>query len=138
MENCIFCQIIKKELPASIIFEDEQVLAFLEINPLAEGHTLVVPKEHFENIFDIEEDLLKKIIFVSKKISEKMKEALGTEGVNLVQRSGIVAEQGVFHFHLHIIPRKKNDNINLENWWRQKTKEISPEKLEEIASKLAI
>jgi len=138
MQDCIFCKIVKKELPAFIFYEDEFVIGFLDINPLVEGHTLVVPKKHYESIFDIEEEVLQKIISVSQKISKRIKEALRVEGINLVNASGTAAEQSVPHFHLHIIPRRAGDEINLASWWRSKVKQIDKEKLKELAEKLKI
>lgn len=138
MQDCIFCKIVKKELPAFIFYEDEFVIAFLDINPLVEGHTLVVPKTHYESIFDIDEEVLQKIISVSQKISKRIKEALRVEGVNLVNASGAAAGQSVPHFHLHIIPRGAGDEINLASWWRSKVKQIDKEKLKELAERLKI
>lgn len=138
MQDCIFCKIVKKELPAFIFYEDEFVIGFLDINPLVEGHTLVVPKTHYESIFDIDEEALQKIISVSQKISKRIKEALRVEGVNLINASGVVAGQSVPHFHLHIIPRRAGDEINLASWWRSKVKEVDKEKLKELAEKLKI
>lgn len=137
-KDCVFCKIIKKEIPAFFLYEDKFVIAFLDINPLAAGHTLVVPKKHFVDIFDINKEMLKRIISVAQKVSQKMKRVLRVNGVNLVNFSGVYADQSVFHFHLHIIPREKGDNIDLDSWWQTKTKEIENQKLKEIASKLKI
>ncbi len=138
MKDCIFCKIINKEIPANFIYEDEYVIAFLDVNPLAEGHTLVVPRKHFENIFDIDKEVLERIISVAKRISQRMKEVLGASGVNLMNASGISAEQSVFHFHLHIIPRKDGDDTDFSSWWQTKVKKLNEEKLKELASKLKI
>lgn len=138
MEDCVFCEIIKNKIPSHKIFEDKYVLAFLEIKPLADGHTLLIPKKHFESIFDIEEKYLEKIIVAAKNISKKMEKELDVQGVNLFQRSGLAAEQGVFHFHLHIVPRKKGDGINLDNWWMPKTKKANENELKTLAKKLKI
>lgn len=113
------------------------VLAFLDANPLSNGHTLVVPKKHAENIFDIEEEYLERIFLISKKIAQKMKTSLGIDGVNLYHASGVHAEQTVFHFHLHIIPRKQDDNICFTRAITKKTN-ISDEEFRAIADKLKI
>lgn len=110
--DCVFCKIINNELPSFKVYEDEFVLAFLDISPAAKGHTLVVPKEHFENIFDISENYLEKIIVVAKKISQKMINTGLAEGVNLYEANGVSAEQVVPHFHLHVIPRVSGDDID--------------------------
>jgi len=136
MENCIFCKIAKGEIPSAKIYEDEKVFAFLELNPLAEGHTLLIPKKHFQDIFDIDQGDLESLAAAAKKIALKLKEAFGAEGVNLVQRSGKAAEQGVFHFHLHIIPRKNGDGIEMDKWWFEKAEPVSPERLQAAAEKI--
>ncbi|MDD4624932.1 MAG: HIT family protein [Candidatus Paceibacterota bacterium] len=136
MDDCIFCKIIKGEVPAVKVYEDEKTFAFLELNPLAEGHTLLIPKNHASDIFDIDSEDLKALAAAAKKISLKMKESFKAEGVNLVQRSGKAAEQGVFHFHLHIIPRKAGDNIDMDRWWFEKADAFSIEDLRETAKKI--
>ncbi|MFA5742784.1 MAG: HIT family protein [Candidatus Paceibacterota bacterium] len=136
MENCIFCKIISGEIPSAKIYEDEKVFAFLELNPLAKGHTLLIPKKHAQDIFDISQEDLKDIIEAAQKISLKLKEAFGAEGVNLVQRSGKAAEQGVFHFHLHIIPRKIGDGIEMDRWWFEKAEAAFLEDLKVAAEKI--
>lgn len=104
MEDCIFCKIIKGEVPSYKIYEDDFVYAFLDINPSSPGHTLVIPKKHSENIFDIDKDDLERVIMVSKKISQKMKD-LGCDGINIYNNNGKDSGQIVFHFHMHIVPR---------------------------------
>ncbi len=113
MENCIFCNIVKGEIEGAKIWEDDDVLALLDIHPLTKGHCLVIPKKHFENIFDIDEEILKKIIVEAKHISGKLKNALSADGIRLSQSNGKAAGQAVFHFHLHIIPRYENDGLPL-------------------------
>lgn len=137
-KSCIFCQIINKQIPAKIIYEDTEVIAFLDINPLSLGHSLIVPKKHAENIFDIEEKVLQNIFSVAKKISLKVKEKLGAEGVNLFQASGRAAEQSIPHFHLHVVPRRSSDEINLNEWWSTKIKKLDDSQLEEIARLIRI
>jgi histidine triad (HIT) family protein len=135
-DRCIFCAITVKQIPANIIYEDEKVLAFLDINPLTEGHTLVIPKNHAENIFDISKEDLKHISVVGQKIAIKMKEAIYADGVDLIQASGQAADQQVPHFHLHVIPRKNEDQLGLREWWVSRTQKIGPERLSELAEKL--
>ena len=112
MEDCIFCKIIKGEIPAYKIYEDDLVLAFLDNHPVAKGHTLIIPKEHAKDIFEIDGKTLERIASISKKVALKMKENLGVGAVNLYHASGSEAEQTVFHFHLHVIPRKAGDGFN--------------------------
>jgi len=113
-------------------------LAFLDINPVVAGHVLIVPKKHFENIFDIEEDYLKAIIKAAKNISLKMKETLKVEGVNLYQANGSIAGQTVFHFHLHLLPRVEGDGIDFIKLMGKAVKKIEKQEMEEIRNKLAI
>ncbi len=134
--DCIFCKIINNEVPSFKVYEDDFVLAFLDINPATMGHTLVIPKKHFENIFDIEDEYLKKIIVVAKKIAEKMKEK-GFGGVNFYHASDRVAEQGVFHFHLHVIPRVEGDGIDFTKSLNSISK-FNSEDFEEIRNKITL
>jgi histidine triad (HIT) family protein len=135
-QKCIFCAIANKQIPANIIYEDERVLAFLDINPLAEGHTLVIPKYHAENIFDISEEDLKHISVVAQKIANRMKESINAEGVDLIQTSGQAADQQVPHFHLHVIPRKEEDQLGFREWWVSRVHKIGPERMNELTEKL--
>lgn len=112
MTNCIFCKIVNGEIPCYKIYENEKVMAFLDANPVAKGHTLIVPKNHFENIFDIDEEKLKEIVSVSKKIALNIKENLNADGINFIQNNGSLAGQAVFHYHLHVIPRFENDKLS--------------------------
>ena len=136
-QKCIFCAIASKQIPSSVIYEDEKVLGFLDINPLTEGHTLVIPKYHAENVFDISEEDLKHISAVAQRIADKMREAINAEGVDLFQASGQAADQQVPHFHLHVIPRKTGDQLSLHEWWVSQIKKVEPEKLNELARQLA-
>ena len=113
-ENCIFCKIVKKELPCFKVYEDDLVLAFLNINPVTLGHTLLIPKKHFENIFDIDENILERIAEVSKKIALKM-ESIDAEGVTVFQSNGKIAEQEIMHYHMHLIPRRKSDTFRINS-----------------------
>jgi len=136
MENCLFCKIANGEIPSAKVFENDKVFAFLDINPIAKGHCLVIPKDHFENIFDIEEDIFKNITSTAKKIAKQMKINLQADGVNLVNASGKEAEQSVFHFHLHVVPRYQSDGLEMNKWWQSKIKKFTEEELKEIASKI--
>ena len=112
MDNCIFCKIIKKEIPSHKIYEDEKTYAFLDISDDVYGHTLVIPKNHCVNIFDCSKDDLQAMSNAVQKISNHYKD-IGFDGVNIFSSNGECAEQGVFHFHIHIFPRKNNDNLKL-------------------------
>ena len=111
MSECIFCQIIRKEAPASIVYEDEQVVAFLSNRPVNEGHTLVVPKKHYENIYDIPEEEAAYLFKIVKRVAHAVKDATGAEGIRIVQNNGEAAGQVIFHLHVHIIPMKPHNQI---------------------------
>ena len=134
--DCIFCKIINNELPSFKIYEDEFVLAFLDINPAAEGHALVIPKKHFENIFGMEEIYLQRVIAVAQKIAEKMIDIGLAEGINLYQANGRVAEQVVPHFHLHVVPRNTNDKLNFTQKGLLPIDKLTNEEFETIKQKL--
>ncbi len=109
--DCIFCNIVTGNIPAKKLFENEDVLAFLDINPLTNGHCLVIPKKHYESIFDIDKEILQKVTIAAQDISIKIKKSLRPVGVNLVSNNGKKAGQRVFHFHVHIIPRYQEEEM---------------------------
>ncbi len=106
---CVFCKIISKEIPASIIYEDEDVCAFLDVAQVTDGHTLVMPKEHVDNILDCPPVLLSKIFSVTQMLSKDIVQKLDAKGVNVLTNANPVAGQSVMHFHVHIIPRFTED-----------------------------
>ena len=103
-EPCTFCKIVRGEAPASPVYEDETVIAFLSIQPINVGHTLVVPKKHYENIYEISEEEVAYLYKIVKKVSTAVKKAVGAEGIRILQNNGEAAGQVVFHFHVHVIP----------------------------------
>lgn len=111
MDNCLFCKIIKREIPCYKIYEDEYTLAFLDIAKDVDGHTLVIPKKHFSSILDCDEETLNHVMNTTKLISNHYVEKCGFSGVNLINNNGSSAEQAIPHLHIHIIPRIENDNI---------------------------
>jgi len=133
MEKCIFCKIVKGEIPSYKVYEDELVLAFLDITPANDGHTLIIPKLHRENIFDIKKEELERVALVAKRVAEKCKEALGEGECNIIHSTGKSAGQEVMHFHMHVVPRKESDGMNI---WSGK----NPKKpdFDKIARKLKI
>ena len=109
---CIFCKIIKGEIPSYKIYEDEYTYAFLDIAKDVDGHTLVVPKKHVVNVLDCDVETLNHVMNTIKKICNHYVENCGYEGCNIINASGKEAQQSVFHLHFHIIPRKKDDGVN--------------------------
>lgn len=132
-KDCLFCKIIKNEIPSEKIYEDEHTFAFLDINPVNIGHTLLIPKTHSQNIFDVETRALEKIAPVLKKLSLSIKEAVGADGINIISNNGGAAGQLVFHLHLHIIPRFSDDG--LKHWHG---KNYSKEEMSETAEKIKL
>jgi histidine triad (HIT) family protein len=118
MHTCIFCQIINKEIPSKVVFETDEVLGIIPKEQIAKGHTLLIPKQHFKDIFDIEEEILQEIAVSAKKLSQTFIETHQATGVNILHASGKDAQQSVFHFHIHIVPRYPNDKLDL--WLRGK------------------
>lgn len=110
MNECLFCKIINNEIPSYVIFEDEIVKVFLDINPSTNGDCLIVPKKHYENMIDIDLDTLNHINIISKKIYVLLKEKLNCEGITFVQNNEL--GQDIKHFHLHVTPRYKDDLIS--------------------------
>jgi len=114
MQDCIFCKIVKGEIPSSKIYEDDSVLAFLDISPINKGHALVIPKQHYVNLFDLPEAEFHKIASAVKKVSAAVKEATGAAGINVLQANEKAAGQEVMHFHAHIIPRFEGDGAGFK------------------------
>lgn len=113
MDNCIFCKIANGEIPSNTIYEDDLFRVILDNGPATKGHALVLPKEHYANLFEIPEDVAAGAVKVAKKVAGTMKEKLSCDGLNLVQNNGETAGQTVMHFHLHIIPRYENDGQHI-------------------------
>ena len=105
MENCIFCKIANKEIPGKIVYEDDLCLAFLDLSQTTNGHTLVVPKTHYQNILDVDKEVLSHLIKVTKKLTNQIITNLDAKGANVLTNANEVAGQTVMHFHIHIIPR---------------------------------
>ena len=109
MDSCIFCMIAAGDIPSRRIYEDESCIAILDVNPAAEGHTLIIPKEHHKDITEVDEAVLGHLFGVAKMVGTRQKERLNADGFNVVQNNGAAAGQTVPHFHIHVIPRFEND-----------------------------
>ena len=129
MNECIFCKIIKGEVPADKIYEDDNFFAFLDITPVNLGHTLLIPKEHHKDLFDIPDDTLCEIGPVIKKIAEAVKEGTKADGINIGMNNGPAAGQVVFHAHIHIMPRFSDDGYKL--WHGKEHDEVNSKKTAE-------
>ncbi len=116
-EDCIFCKIAAGEIPSRAIYEDDLFKVILDIEPATKGHALIIPKNHYDNVFDLGKSETEVIFPLAQKLATRMKEELGCDGLNIVQNNGEVANQTVKHFHLHLIPRYENDiNHDKLNW----------------------
>lgn len=113
--DCIFCKIIAGEIPSFKLYEDDDTFAFMDINPASEGHALVIPKEHSEDVHAVSHAAIAATVGTAKKIATAIDETLAPDGMNLVQCNGPAAAQSVMHFHMHVLPRSKGDNLEL-NW----------------------
>ena len=107
--NCIFCKIANGEIPSRTIAETDMFRVVLDVGPATKGHALILPKEHYKNLYDLPEETAAEAIKLAKKVALTMKDKLGCDGVNIVQNNEEVAGQTVFHFHMHVIPRYKED-----------------------------
>lgn len=130
--DCIFCKIVSGDLPSAKVYEDDDVLAFMDIFPANPGHLLVIPKQHYRNIFDIPPEIAGKIMEAGARIANAIKSALNPDGLNLFQSNEPAGFQVVFHFHLHLVPRWENDSIVLP--W--KPEEGDSEQICEVADQI--
>lgn len=131
-ENCIFCKIAAGEIPSATIYEDDDFRVILDIEPASKGHALILPKEHFANLYELSDEVAAKALIVAKKVISKMTDIVGCDGYNVVQNNGVAAGQTVFHFHIHLIPRYKEDQVNIT--WKQGS--LTEEVKTEILSKM--
>lgn len=130
--ECIFCKIANGEIPSTTLYEDNDFRVILDVNPASKGHTLILPKKHAENLYDLPDETASKALVLAKNMASKIEKALECDGLNLVQNNGETAGQTVFHLHMHIIPRYKNDSVKL-GW---KPGKLSDAMREELLSAL--
>ena len=116
--DCVFCKMIAGEIPCFKLHEDDDTLAFMDINPASEGHALVIPKEHSADVHGISDAAISSTVVTAKKIASAIEKTLNPGGLNLVQCNGPAAAQSVLHFHMHVLPRKEGDELKL-NWGLQ-------------------
>ena len=129
-DNCIFCKIANGEIPSATLYEDEDFRVILDLGPASKGHALILPKEHAANIYELPDELAAKAMVVAKKVAATLKDGLKCDGLNIVQNNGEPAGQTVFHFHMHLIPRYKGDNVHVKVAWDQGS--LTEEDKEEI------
>lgn len=112
-DNCIFCKIANGEIPSATLYEDQDFRVILDLNPAAKGHALILPKKHAANLFELPDETASKALVLAKKIGSTLQEDLHADGINVLQNNGEAAGQTVFHFHMHVIPRKQGDTVNM-------------------------
>lgn len=134
--NCIFCKISGGEIPSKTIYEDGEFRVILDISPATKGHALILPKEHYANIYEMPEETAARVMILARKLAVHMKETLKCDGLNIVQNNGEAAGQTVFHFHMHLIPRYKQDGNEDKLCWKHL--ELSEEELQAIHQKLKL
>ena len=131
-ENCIFCKLAGGEIPTATLYEDEDFRVILDANPAAKGHALIIPKEHYANLYELDDELAGKVLVLAKKMITKLTDILGCDGYNIVQNNGEAAGQTVFHLHMQLIPRFKDDGVGV-TW---KMGELTEEDKNDILSKM--
>ncbi|MDO4474254.1 MAG: HIT family protein [Eubacteriales bacterium] len=131
-DNCIFCKIANGEIPSATLYEDDDFRVILDLGPATKGHALILPKEHYPNLYELPDDLAGKAIVLAKNMIKKLTKALGCDGYNVVQNNGEAAGQTVFHFHMHLIPRYNGDDAGF-GW---KVGELTEEDKADILDKI--
>lgn len=131
-QNCIFCKIANGEISSKTLYEDDKFRVILDLGPATKGHALILPKEHYKNLYELPDELAGDAMILAKKMMIQMTEKLHCEGFNLVQNNGDLAGQTVYHFHLHMIPRYQADRQTI-GW---KPQEVSQDQLEEIRKEI--
>lgn len=131
-EDCIFCKIANGEVVSQTLYEDDNFRVILDLGPATKGHALIIPKEHYANLYELPEEQAGDAMKVAKKMAAKMTERLGCEGFNLIQNNGDLAGQTVFHFHMHMIPRYRADGQTI-GW---KPQEVTQEELAEVKKQI--
>lgn len=131
--NCIFCRIISGDIPSATVYEDEFFRAIMDISPAAKGHVLILPQKHSDNLLELDAESASHALSVAQKIARAQMEELKCDGINLIQNNGEAAGQTVNHFHIHLIPRYKGDNVSVT--WKQGS--YAPGEANELAAKIA-
>lgn len=132
-ENCIFCKIAAGEIPSATLYEDDDFRVILDIEPASKGHALILPKEHYANLYELDDAVAAKALVLAKKMITKLTDIVGCDGYNVLQNNGKAAGQTVFHFHMHLIPRYADDNVKIGWKMGSLTEEVKAEILSKIA-----
>lgn len=139
MTSCIFCKIANGDLPSEKVYEDEHVFAFMDITPVTKGHLLVIPKNHYENVYDLPADEASHLFSVVPKLAQALKETFqqeGMKGLNVLQNNGAEAGQSVFHFHMHLIPRYDKQEDGFQPGWEPQIETLTHDKIAAFAERV--
>ena len=131
-EECIFCKIAGGDIPAATVYEDDHFRVILDVAPAAKGHALILPKNHFSDLWELGEEEASEALKLAAKITAAQKKALNCDGINVLQNNGVAAGQSVFHFHMHLIPRYADDKVEIP--W--KTLSYAEGEMEEVCAKI--
>ena len=134
MDNCIFCKIANGEIPSVTLYEDEEFRVILDVNPASKGHSLILPKSHAANLYELPRETAGKAMILAKKVADGLSEGLNCDGLNVLQNNGEPAGQTVFHFHMHLIPRYQDDQVQMT--WKPGT--LTDDMKEEILAKVHV
>lgn len=132
--NCIFCKIINGDIPSKTLYEDDEFKVIFDVAPAAQGHVIILPKYHAANIFELPEEIAGKAFILAKKVATMLKEVLNCDGVNILQNNGEAAGQTVFHLHVHVIPRYKEDTVQV-TWTQGQADDAKIQEIMEAAKK---
>jgi histidine triad (HIT) family protein len=133
-EDCIFCKIANGEIPSATIFENEEFRVVLDVGPATKGHALILTKNHYDNIFEIDEQTAGRLFSLASIVAKAMKKTLNCDGMNVLQNNGTIAGQTVFHFHLHLIPRYEGDQVQI-TWPQGEITEKEKDQLVQLIKK---
>lgn len=139
MTSCIFCKIANGDLPSEKVYEDEHVFAFMDITPVTKGHLLVIPKNHYENVYDLPADEASHLFSIVPKLAQALKETFqqeGMKGLNVLQNNGAEAGQSVFHFHMHLIPRYDKQEDGFQPGWEPQIETLTHDKIAAFAERV--
>ncbi len=135
-DDCIFCKLANGDIPTNTLYENEKFRVILDASPAVKGHALVLPKDHFANIYEIDEQTAGEAAAVAKKMAKKISDTLHCDGLNILQNNGEAAGQTVFHYHIHLIPRYQGDEEKIQITWKQNS--FSDEEMQEIKDQLSL
>jgi histidine triad (HIT) family protein len=137
-DTCIFCRILDGKEEGTFVYRNSKVSAILDIHPLFEGHTLVIPNDHYVDISDVDADTLAEVMRVAQIVSSMMIKNLRAEGINIMHSTGRPAGQTIYHFHVHVLPRRTGDDTEFQRWWFSRSHRASRQELDSLAGKLML